>query len=132
MARKIFDTSALIQHWHDSGGRSPAGKTPADAAAWAQRLIAVHDTDAIVTPVFVEFVAGVTNSVELELTRAFLNQFRLLDEGRITSEDWEETLRLAQRVPPNRKPRHLGDCLIAAIGRRLHYEVIRFDRGFPR
>ena len=72
MARKIFDTSALIRHWHDSGGRSPTGKTAADAAGWAQRLIAVHDTDAIVTPVFIEFVAGVTNSVELELTRSYL------------------------------------------------------------
>lgn len=132
MARKIFDTSALIQHWHDSGGRSPAGKTAADAAGWAQRLIAVHDTDAIVTPVFVEFIAGVTNSVELELTRSFLKEFRVLDGGRITIDDWEETRRLAQRIPMSGKPRQLGDCLIAAIGKRLHYEVIRFDKGFPR
>ena len=132
MARKIFDTSALIQHWHDCGGRSSAGKTPEDAADWARRLIAVHDTDAIVTPVFVEFVAGVTHSAELELARSFLKQFRLLDEGRITPEDWDETRRLAQRIPTNGKPRQLGDCLIAAIGKRLHYEVIRFDKGFPR
>lgn len=132
MARRIFDSSVLIRHWHDCGGGSPEGKSAADAEQWARRLIAVHDTDAIVTPVFIEVVAGVRNRVELELTRSFLKHFRVLDAGRITDEDWEETRRLAQRVPSNGKPRQLGDCLIAAIGKRLHYEVIRFDRGFPR
>ena len=131
MARKIFDTSALIRHWHDCGGASPSGKTPADAAKWAQDLITIHDTDAIVTPVFVEFIAGVTNSVELTLTRAYLEQFKVIDAGKITVEDWEETRRLAQRIPPTSKRRQLGDCLIAAIGKRLHYDVIRFDKGFP-
>src|SRR6185436_3493421 len=114
MARKIFDTSALILHWHDCGGHSPAGKTPAQVAAWAQQLIDLHDTDAIVTPVYVEFIAGVTNSAEQELARAFLGEFRSLDEGRIPVADWNEARRLAQRVPHNGKPRQLGDCLIAA------------------
>jgi predicted nucleic acid-binding protein len=131
MPRKIFDTSALIRHWHDSGGRSLEGKTAEDAQEWARQLITIHDTNAIVTPVYVEFAAGVRNSAELELTRAFLDEFDVIDRGRITVEDWQETRRLAQRVPPNGKPRHLGDCLIAAIGKRLHYEVIRFDKGFP-
>lgn len=80
---------------------------------------------------FVEFIAGVTNSVELALTRAFLEQFKVIDAGKISVEDWEETRRLAQRVPPTSKRRQLGDCLIAAIGERLHYDVIRFDKGFP-
>jgi predicted nucleic acid-binding protein len=132
MASKIFDTSALIQHWHDSGGRALEGKTAGDAAEWARRLIEIHETNAIVTPVYVEFAAGVRNGAELELARAFLDQFTVIDGGKITVEDWQETRRLAQRVPPNGKPRQLGDCLIAAIGMRLHYDVIRFDKGFPR
>ena len=114
-----------------AGGRSLEGKTAGNAVEWARRLITIHDTNAIVTPVYIEFAAGVRNSAELELTRAFLDQFDVIDGGRITVEGWQETRRLAQRIPPNGKPRQLGDCLIAAIGKRLHYEVIRFDKGFP-
>jgi len=61
----------LIRHWHECGGHSPAGRSASDAAEWARTLIAIHDSDAIVTPVYVEFVAGVTNRAELELTRAY-------------------------------------------------------------
>jgi predicted nucleic acid-binding protein len=132
MARKIFDTSALIQHWHDCSGGSFREKSAEDAVEWTRRLINIHDTDAIVTPVYIEFAAGARNGPESELTHAFLGQFRVINEGKITFDDWQETRRLAQRVPPNGKPRQLGDCLIAAIGKRLHYEVIRFDKGFPR
>lgn len=36
----------------------------------------IHETDAIVTPVYLEMIAGVTNAEELHLTQAFLDEFR--------------------------------------------------------
>lgn len=132
MPREVFDTSTLIQHWRDCGGRSPDDHSVQEAAGWARKLIVLHGADAVVTPVLIEFAAGVTSRREAELTRAFLDEFRVVDAGRIPPEDWIEARRLAQRVPKDGKPRQLGDCLIAAIAKRLRFEVIRLDKGFPR
>lgn len=80
------------------------------------------------TPVVVEFLAGVQSAGELALARAFLAQFTVIDSGRILPEDWEETERLAARVPRDGKPRHLGDCLIRALAKRLKYDIDTDDR----
>ncbi len=88
--------------------------------------------NAIVTPVVVEFVAGARKSRELELFRAFLACFDVIDRGQILPADWQAARRVAERIPRDGKPRQLGDCLIRAIARRLNYEIDTADQTFPR
>ncbi len=92
------------------------------------RTLPVH----MVTPVYIEVMAGATNREDLALFRAFLEPFSLLDNMEISRQDWEQTQRFAERIPRNGKPRQLGDCLIAAIAKRLKCEVISKDTGFPK
>jgi predicted nucleic acid-binding protein len=132
MKRHLLDTTILIGHWRRRQRGSLKGKTQRDAVAWAKELIDLYETDAILTPVQIEMLAGVRNSDELKLARAFLGQFRCLDAGTITAADWEEAERLAQRVPRDGRPRSLGDCLIRAVANRLRHEVVTTDTGFPR
>ncbi len=102
-----------------------------DVADWAGELIEMHDTKKIVTPVEIEFLAGATSAQELRLFRHFLAAFTIVDDERIPPADWQEVRRLAQRVRRDGKPRQLGDCLIRAIARRLNFDVITYDSGFP-
>jgi predicted nucleic acid-binding protein len=129
---QVFDTSFLIWHWQRSKQRARRPIESDDARPWARRLIDLRRTDAIVTPSYIEFVAGVRDTGELDLARSYLGEFRIIDGGRILPEDWVEARRLAERVPNDRKPRQLGDCLIRAIARRLKHEVLTLDRSFPR
>lgn len=131
MKRIILDTSVLIRFWQQRSGGSLRAVTPAAAADWGQELIKIHDTDAIVTPVYLEMIAGVRSQQELRLTRAYLGCFRCIDGREIPAEDWREALRLAQRVPRDSSPRGLGDCLIRAIANRLKHSVQTLDQGFP-
>jgi predicted nucleic acid-binding protein len=132
MKRSVLDTSILIRSWRNYSGGKWKQKTPDDARRWASQTIKLYDTDAIVTPVYLELVAGVSDNHELELTEAFLAEFKCVDGGNVTPADWEEALRIAQRVPRNGKPRQLGDCLIRAIANRLRYKVITLDADFPK
>jgi predicted nucleic acid-binding protein len=146
MRKRVLDSSMLISHWHKCRAASLAMNTTAQARDWANRLIAFYNTDAIVTPVYLEMVAGVRNRHELELTRAYLGAFRCIDERRILPSDWDEAVRLAERYPRRRKrrgrrrtpdaeenpkPRDLGDCLIRAIADRLKHDVETLDKAFP-
>ena len=131
MKRRVLDSSILIRHWRLCRGKTLLGLSTSEVERWARRLIAAYDSNAIVTPVYVELLAGVANKLELELTRAYLQQFQCIDRGIITPDDWKQVSRLAQRVPRNRRPRNLGDCLIRAIADRLHYTVTTLDQGFP-
>jgi hypothetical protein len=88
-------------------------------------------TDAIVTPVAVEFSAGFTRAGDVKLAEQFLKNFTCLDKKSTTHADWDETMRQAKRIPPNGARRQLGDCLIRALAKRLHADVIAFDRSFP-
>ena len=81
----------------------------ADAEVWAEKLIALERTNAIATPVYIELLCGVSSSHELQLTRAYLVKFHCVDDGQIAKEDWEEAIRLAQRIPVGNRPRQLGD-----------------------
>jgi predicted nucleic acid-binding protein len=132
MKRRVLDTSILIGHWRLPRGKTLAGRSARDVAAWAQEVIALYRTDAILTPVQIEMLAGVMSAQELPLAQAYLGEFRCLDEGRISPADWEEARRLAQRVPRDGKPRSLADCLIRAVASRLRHEVESVDSGFPR
>jgi predicted nucleic acid-binding protein len=128
----LLDTSILIGFWRHSRKRLRGDLTPEVAQDWAKRLITLRKTNVIVTPVYVEVIAGVTNRDELRATQAFLAEFRCIDNAVISPADWQETIRMAQRVPRDSKPRQLGDCLIRAIADRLNYEVATVDSGFPR
>jgi predicted nucleic acid-binding protein len=132
MKRSVLDTSVLIASWRSHARGSLARKTPVDAVRWARRTIERYDTNAIVTPVYLEMIAGVSDRHELRLAQAFLGEFHCVDNGTITRADWLEAVRLAQRVPRNRKPRHLGDCLIRAVTNRLRYSVETLDLDFPK
>jgi len=126
-----------------------AEKGREDARVWAQRLIENKGTNAIVSPIVIEMLAGVRDSHELSLTEAFLDEFDVVDERRIPPQDWDlagiiakRVLKYDRQVPrrsrrrdreqnPRTQARDLGDCLIAAIALRLHYAVLSDDRGIP-
>ncbi len=131
MEKRLLDTSVLIRHWHRSRTKPLSDHTVTETVAWAKQLIAFQQTNAIATPVYVEFLAGVTSEHEFRLAKAYLGQFQCVDGGHIPSEDWKEANRLAQRVPPHGKPRQLGDCLIRAIARRLRYRLRTYDDASP-
>ncbi len=131
-SRKVFDTNKLIWAWHRAKGHGPlASRTVEEAREWPGMLIDLFDADAIVTPVVIEFVAGVRTSHELGLVQAFLSRFRVIDDGLILEVDWAEALRLAGRVPRDGRPRQLGDCLIRAIAQRCKHDVITDEKHFP-
>ena len=132
MTRTVLDTSVLIHHWHRSAMSPLEQSTAVDARIWARKLIRLEDSASIVTPVLIEMLCGARNVHELELTKAYLDESRVIDGGRATATDWDEALRLAQRVPRDGRPRQLGDCLIRAIATRLKYKVKTFDTGMPR
>src|SRR4051812_5956750 len=131
MKKLVLDSSVLIKHWNQccSRARSMNALTDADVRKWAKALIGIHDTDAIVTPVVIELLAGTRTSKELHLTRAYLSQFRCVDEQDVTHEDWERAAELAQRIRRDGRRRQLGDCLIRAIAGRLRFEVWTYDQG---
>lgn len=131
MRRRVLDTQVLISHWHTCHAQNAGTPKVTDSEAWAKTLIEIFSTDVIVTPVYLEFVAGTRSTAELGAARAYLAQFRILDQGKILDRDWVEARRLAERVPRDGKPRHLGDCLIKAIANRFRYEVFSTDQGFP-
>jgi predicted nucleic acid-binding protein len=130
MRKKILDTSILISHWRRRWSEARRSPAVADVRRWARELIDLYNTDAIVTPVYVEMLAGITSRQHLQLTRAFLSEFQCIDEAIVPPADWVETIRLAQRVSTRSRPRDLGDCLIRAIANRLRHDVMTFDTGF--
>jgi predicted nucleic acid-binding protein len=81
-------------------------------------------------PVYIEFLAGVRNSVELQLATAYLKEFEILDNGTVEKADWSEAERVARRVPQDGRPRQLGDCLIRALAKRLRGDVATLDLRF--
>jgi predicted nucleic acid-binding protein len=144
MPNRLLDTNVLIAHFRGLHPYQEA--SPSVASNHAQELISKLNTDAIVTPVEIEMLAGARNRHEIELTEAFLKPFRLIDRRRILAEDWEEARRVSKYLPkqvhsssrrktrsePNVQPRDLGDCLITAIARRLNYDVLTDDKGLIR
>ena len=125
MAKRLLDTSILIRQW-----LLERRMTRRRAVALAKELIQLKGTNVIASPVVIEFLAGTRNRAELEFARLFLNEFEVADQQAIPARDWEQAQRLAQRVPRDGKPRHLGDCLIRAIAHRLHYDVETLDDRF--
>jgi predicted nucleic acid-binding protein len=130
-ARLVLDTSVLLSWWRRRRqGRRYADIKKSEISQWGKQLAELHQTDAIVTPVYVEMLAGTSDRRELAFTRLFLDCFRCIDEQRTPAVDWEEAIRLAGRIPRQPRPRDLGDCLIRAIANRLNYGVLTHDAGF--
>jgi hypothetical protein len=92
MKNRAFDTNILVDQLRKL--RPYEGKTPAEAESLARALIAGEETDAIVSPVEIEVLAGVRDRHELVLTESFLKIFRVIDQRRIIPADWEEARRL--------------------------------------
>jgi hypothetical protein len=130
--RLILDTSELLRWWNERRSNFGGMLTPSVAESWARELIEKHDTNAIVTPVYLEVMAGTRSKKDHEMMRAYLRPFACVDEQKLLPRDWQEALRLAQRVPHDQRPRDLGDCLIRAIANRLSCNVLTLDQGFPR
>ena len=132
MRKKIFDTNKLIRHWRQSKRLPLASYGPADTEAWAEELIRLQRTRYILTPVYLEFIGGVTDRREMGLARAFLERFVILDQGEIRAEDWTKARQLAERIPTDSRPRGAVDCLIKAIAIRLRSDLLTDDTGMPR
>jgi hypothetical protein len=128
VAKRIFDTTYLISHWRSFPKTTQ--RTTENMRSWSEKLIAQYASHGIVTPVYIEMIAGVTSSDELKLTQAYLAPFDIVDEGKIPNGDWDEARIMAQRVPPTGRKRQLGDCLVRAIAKRLKCEVLTLDAGF--
>jgi predicted nucleic acid-binding protein len=125
MARRILDTNVLVGHF-----RKQRLRTPAAARAHAKRLVEIEATNLILSPVSIEFLGGARSGSELAICQAFLAPFEVLDKRSIPAGDWKEAERIAKWVRDEGRPRKLGDCLIAAIAKRLKAEVVTSDRDF--
>jgi len=129
VARRLLDTSVLVAYWRHRRSLRINDATVEDAKRWAEELIEQHGSRAIATPVSIEFLAGTRSGHELRLARSYLDHFAEIDHGRITPDDWRQARRMAERVPPNGKPRQMGDCLIRAVAKRLNHEIVTLDQG---
>jgi predicted nucleic acid-binding protein len=128
----VLDTNILINFWIKKiKGKRLSDLTRSDAARWGRELIKLQGTNAILTPIYIEYVCGEGHAHAVSLARAYLQPFDLVDEGRILEQDWDEAKRIAHRVLPDNSPRQMADCLIRAICKRLHLEVFTADRRFP-
>lgn len=135
MRKRILDTNKLINHWTAEWNKAKNHRTQLtkeDTRQWARNLIATVQNDIILTPIYLEFIAGTRSSNELELARAFLQEFNCIDNCEITFQDWREAERYASHVPNDGHPRDLMDCLIKAIAKRLRMDIDTADKRFAR
>ncbi len=134
MRKIILDTNILILHWHQSRAGRIADNTVEEAEGWARRLIAIHQSRWMVTPVLLEFLGIIVNGHEMKLSRAFIDHFHPLDDGNITGQDWQKARQLAERIGKGPSPPRRGaiDCLIKAIALRLDCEIRTADQKMPR
>ena len=133
--RRLLDTNILIIGWKhglQSKGDRLDECSVEDADGWAGAVTRLYRTEAILTPIEIEFLCGVDSSHHLKLAQSFLKRFTVVDDGLILAEDWSLAKRFAQQVPAKTRRRQLVDCLIAAIAVRLKYDVESFDQGLPR
>ena len=144
MPKSLLDSNILLEHFRRMPDKNAKGAD--DAKTWADLLIKNRGTNAIVSPVEIEVLAGTRDPHDLELTEAFLSRFEVVDGQRTLPEDWEMAKRFAKRVVkldrqvprqhrrrdrqdnPGTPARQLGDCLISAIARRLNYSLITADK----
>jgi predicted nucleic acid-binding protein len=132
MSRSLLDTSVLVSYWHRHKSKLKSPVTTSIAQSWGQALRDFYSPSVLATPIVIEFLAGSHRKEELDLYRAFLHPFEIIDRGEISADDWKMAKRLAERIPRDGKPRQLGDCIIAAIADRFNCDLESFDLGFPK
>ena len=128
MARRILDTNVLIYHWREFKRRLNRDPTLVEAEELARSLIRAHGTKAIVTPVYVELVAGATSAEQLRRFRAYLDQFDCVDRMTMRQGGLE-------RDDPDRRSSSAGGQTPAAWGLSdtragESLEIRRADLGF--
>lgn len=132
MSARVLDTNVLISFWKRNQAQLKAIPSPAVAREWGEWLAAQHEQSGVLTPIYLEFICGCASAQELAAAEAYLACFDNFDGGRILEIDWQMAERSARRITRDGKPRHLVDCLIAAIARRLKKEVFTLEASFPR
>lgn len=129
--RRVFETNVLVSHWRiKRRDRHISEIEITEPRNWASELIRQMNSNAIVTPVRLEFLSGTRDLHEWNLAEAYLENFQIVDNGLITETDWESTARRISRIPRVGRPRHLVDCLILSICDRLRYEVLTSESRF--
>ena len=128
MATRILDTEVLISHYN----KMAKARSVAAVKAHAGQLIKIQETNWILSPIRIEFLCGALDSNEFKLYSAYLEPFEVLDKHNIPPQDWSEAERLAQWAKESGRRRKLGDCLIQAIAKRLHAEIVTRDPDFQR
>ncbi|MGL6097232.1 MAG: PIN domain-containing protein [Fimbriiglobus sp.] len=132
MAGRVIDTNKLIPRWRGTRPSPGPVRSAESARAAARTWLSLSPNDGILTPVRVEFLAGIRDKDELQWADVFLAEFVLFDGGRVLPEDWQEAERLARRVPRDGRPRGTLDCVILAICNRLNLGFSSDDTGLPR
>lgn len=129
MKTRVLDTCILLDIWH---GRSPSSiRVRSDkaareaAAAWLKR----YPGDAILTPVRLEFLGGTRDKDELRLADLFLNEFEVLDKGKVLAEDWQAAERYVRWIREKGRTRGAIDGLIRALCDRLNADLNTHDSG---
>src|SRR5271166_1853861 len=80
--RRVLDTSILISHWRRCRSARPLAQiNETEAQSWALRLIEIERSDAIVTPVLLEFLCGVVGKRDITLAPKKLIRTRRASEG---------------------------------------------------
>ena len=131
MRGRVIDSNVVIALWH---GRPPSPvavrseQTARQVAGW---WLNAHPDDGLLTPVRLELLGGGQSKDEVRLTEYFLDQFPLFDSGVVLAEDWATAIRLAKRVPHDRRPRGAVDCILRALCQRLHLDLETGDTGVP-
>lgn len=87
MAQRVLDTSILIDFWRTKRAHSRTPLTERLAKAWGEELARTRHSNAIVTPVYLEYLCGTQDATALQLARSFLGPFSIIDKGHILSED---------------------------------------------
>jgi predicted nucleic acid-binding protein len=114
--RRVLDTNVHIYHWGDkSRGFRLSEITVQHARKWAMDLTKIYNSNAILTPIAIEYLCGKGSRREVDIARAYLSHFEIADEGDIHAIDWVLARQISERVPREGGRRQLGDCLIRAI-----------------
>jgi hypothetical protein len=80
MPKRLLDSNVLYPYYRGKR-RSISQPSVADAQQWAQKYAALIGYGVIATPIYLEFLCGVTDRDEMKLAIAFLDGFEMSMEG---------------------------------------------------